>query len=56
MPKKKRRAIPTRNSGVVPWLSPSAILGMVLRETLLLTFAGMAIGIPSALAASRFGQ
>jgi putative ABC transport system permease protein len=33
--------------------SRGAILWMVLRETLLLTFAGLAIGIPCALAASR---
>jgi putative ABC transport system permease protein len=33
--------------------SRGAILRMVLRETLLLTFAGLAIGIPCALAASR---
>jgi predicted permease len=33
--------------------SHSAILRMVLRETLLLTFAGMAVGLPCALAASR---
>jgi putative ABC transport system permease protein len=33
--------------------SRGAILRMVLRETLLLTFAGVAIGIPCALAASR---
>src|ERR1019366_5706821 len=33
--------------------SRSAILQMVLRETLVLTFAGLAIGIPCALAASR---
>jgi predicted permease len=33
--------------------SRSAILRMVLRETLLLAFAGLALGVPSALAASR---
>jgi predicted permease len=33
--------------------SRSTILRMVLRETLLLTFAGLAVGLPCALAASR---
>ena len=33
--------------------SRGAILGMVLRETLLLTFAGLAVGIPCALAAAH---
>jgi len=33
--------------------SRGAILWMVLRETLVLTFAGLAIGVPCALAASR---
>jgi predicted permease len=33
--------------------SRGAILRMVLRETLLLTFAGLAVGLPCALAASR---
>jgi predicted permease len=33
--------------------SRSAVLRMVLRETLVLTFVGMAIGVPSALAAAR---
>jgi putative ABC transport system permease protein len=33
--------------------SSGAILRMVLRETLLLAFAGLALGVPSALAASR---
>jgi putative ABC transport system permease protein len=34
--------------------SHGAILRMVLRETLVLAFAGLAIGVPCALAASRF--
>ena len=33
--------------------SSKTILGMILRETLLLTFAGLAVGLPCALAASR---
>jgi putative ABC transport system permease protein len=33
--------------------SRRTILGMVLRETLLLAFAGLALGVPSALVASR---
>jgi ABC-type antimicrobial peptide transport system permease subunit len=33
--------------------SRGAILRMVLRETLFLTFVGLALGVPSALAASR---
>jgi ABC-type antimicrobial peptide transport system permease subunit len=33
--------------------SRSTILGMILRETLLLTFAGLAVGLPCALAASH---
>jgi putative ABC transport system permease protein len=33
--------------------SSAAILGMVLRETLLVALAGLALGLPSALAASR---
>ena len=33
--------------------SSGAILGMVLRETLLLALAGLALGVPSALVASR---
>ncbi len=33
--------------------SRGAILRMVLRETLVLTFVGLAVGVPSALAASR---
>jgi putative ABC transport system permease protein len=33
--------------------SRSTILRMILRETLVLTFVGMAVGIPCALAASR---
>ena len=33
--------------------STKTILGMILRETLLLTFAGLTVGLPCALAASR---
>jgi ABC-type antimicrobial peptide transport system permease subunit len=32
---------------------PNTILGMVLRETLVLTFVGLALGVPAALVASR---
>jgi ABC-type antimicrobial peptide transport system permease subunit len=33
--------------------SGNTILGMILRETLLLTFTGLAVGLPCALAASH---